>query len=167
MASHELDEVLTAYLADAAAEAGTDVNSLLRRVLTVDAVTENPRFKPYLNGLRGDTITLVEVVDRSIRVLNPGLHHVFRDTFIGYRRPHKGAEGPIAERSQMFVSLLVRRKGIAAVLPLDPHIYFEHSSVRDLTGVGHHGVGDLQFDMLTLDDVRDFLQTFSEWLRSD
>lgn len=167
MLGHQFDQDLSRYLIDAAAAAGTDVNSLLRRVLNVDPVQEDPRFLPYLKDLPAMIGTLLETVDRALRILNPGVHRVFRNNYIGYRRPNKVADGPTAERSQIFVSLRPRRKGVAAILPLDPEPFVAHAAVRDMRGVGHHGVGDLQFEIGTPADLDDFLRTFQAWLSAD
>jgi predicted transport protein len=167
MSVYEFDAAVSQYLSEAAEEAGTDVNALLRRVLNVGSVLEDPRFCPYLADLPAEIATLLDRVDRALKVLNPGLHHIFRHNYIAYRRPYKLASGPIAERSQTFVSLRPRRKGLAANLPLDPGAYAGHRGVRDMRGRGHHGVGDLQFEIGNAADEADFLQTFNAWLRTD
>lgn len=167
MPGHYFDQDLSRYLIDAAAAAGTDVNSLLRRVLNVDPLLEDPRVLPYSKHLPASIGILLETVDRSLRVLNPGAHRVFRSNYIGYRRPDKVAGGRTAERSQVFVSLRPRRKGVAAILPLDPAPFIAHAAVRDIRGVGHHGVGDLQFEIGTPVDVDEFFRIFQAWLSAD
>lgn len=167
MRSQQLDQDVSEYLVEAAAAASTDVNSLLRRVFSIAAFAENPIFARYAIGLPAEVAALLEALDRNLRVLNPGLHHVFRDSYIGYRRAHKLATGPTAGRSQTFVSLRPRRKGILATLPLAPAPYLTHPLVRDVSGVGHHGVGDLQFEIGSDAGARDFFSTFAPWLRAE
>ena len=152
---------------EAAKTLGVPADELLRRVLNVTPIGDDPRFARYIENRPDQVRALWDELDRGLRARNPGLHYVFRDTFVGYRRGGKSATGPASERSQIFASVLVRRERLAVTLPVDPTNFLGHPQVRDLTGVGHHGIGDTQFNIRDEADITAFFELFEEWLLPD
>jgi hypothetical protein len=99
-------------------------------------------------------------------VLNPGLHYVYRATYLGYRREGPASPtGTPANRSQVFLSVLLRNKGLLVVLPLDPRDYEGLPGCRDVGSSGHHGVGDLEVEITVEEDLRLLFSAFGAWLR--
>ena len=156
----ELDE----FLRLAAGEADVCVRALLRRVLHVNPLTEEPRFRELFGGADSQTTALLVDLDRRLRVTNPGLHYVYRSTYLGYRREGGATETSVSERSQIFLSVIPRLHLLRVVLPVDPAPYANVSVCRALTGQGHHGVGELQVDLPNEHALNDFFDTFRGWL---
>jgi hypothetical protein len=165
MTSIDADPELVEYLQLSAREAGTSVAALLRQVLHLNSLTQDPGFQ-QLFGMAGSELRrLLMHLDQRLRILNPGLHYVFRGTYLGYRREGGIATSVVSKRAQIFVSVVPRRDRLCVVLPVDPANYAGQPGYRVLTGQGHHGVGELQIDLPDEDALDRFFETFRDWLR--
>lgn len=165
MKSIDDDPELAKYLQLSAREAGVSVATLLRQVLHVNPLTQEPGFQQLFGMVRSEPRRLLMLLDQRLRILNPGLHYVFRSAYLGYRR-EGGVAGPTAlsERSQIFVSVVPHSELLRVVLPVEPARYAREPGCRVLTGKGHHGVGDLQVDLPDEDALDRFFETFRAWL---
>jgi hypothetical protein len=158
------DAELEDFLQLAANEADVSVTDLLRRVLHVNLLAEDPRFRQLFGTADSKTRALLMNLDRRLRVLNPGLHYVYRSTYLGYRREGGITKSAASERSQIFLSLVPRIQRLQVMLPIDPAPYVNVSGCRVVTGHGHHGVGELQVDLPNEDALNRFFHTFHGWL---
>jgi predicted transport protein len=165
MNSIDADPELAGYLQLAAKESGVSVAALLRQVLHVDPLTEEPGFLQLFGTAGNETQRLLMRLDQRLRILNPGLHYVFRSTYLGYRREGGATATVLSERSQIFVSVVPRTNRLSLVLPVEPARYARQPGCRVLTGQGHHGIGDLQVDVADDRALDRFFGTFREWLR--
>jgi len=148
------------FLRAAAAAAGTDRDSVLIRAFHLNG----DHLDALLPDLHHEMRILFAELDDKVRVMNPGLHYVRRKTYVGYRREAL-VDDARAERSQVFLSVLRNSRTLELVLPLNPTPHEHMTSVRDLRGQGHHGIGDLQFTVSTAADLETFMMTFDSWLR--
>jgi hypothetical protein len=162
----DADTELVDYLRLAAELAGVSVAVLLRKVFHVNALRQEPGFQGLFGSLDDATMTLLMRLDERLRILNPGLHYVFRTSYLGYRREGGTYITPLAERSQIFLSVVPRIGWLRVVLPVDPVRYASQPGCRSLTGQGHHGVGELQVDITNPDALNGFFMTFGDWLAS-
>lgn len=89
-----LDEDVTKHLVRCAKALGISVNDVLRRVLNVTPLSQDPRFDEHVQDRSQQVVQLLESFDERIRERNPGSQYVIRATYIGYRRPGKMAPGP-------------------------------------------------------------------------
>ena len=160
----DTDPELAEYLKLAAREAGISVAELLRQVLHVNPLTQEPGFQQLFGTAGSEPRRLLMHLDQRLKILNPGLHYVFRSTYLGYRREGGIAETTVSERAQIFVSVLPRGGRLCVVLPVEPARYADQPGCRVLTGQGHHGVGDLQVDLPDEDALDRFFKTFRDWL---
>ncbi|WP_250028812.1 hypothetical protein [Paractinoplanes maris] len=158
-----MDPTVEAFLRDAARLADVTPDEVLRRVLHIDRPGESMLREILSNWQKVPLLLLLEL-DYQIRVRNPGLHYVDRDTYFGYRR-----EGPkrekASERTQVFLSVIKRANVLTLILPLPPAEFAFHPNVRDLTGRGHHGIGDLKVTVVDATALESFLSVFDDWLR--
>ncbi len=159
-----MDSALQDYLDLAAKRADLEVPELLRRVLHVGTLERDPRFQALFGYATDETKSLVLALDLGLRLASPGLHYVFRSTYLGYRREEGRPSTTASERSQVFVSVVPRAKTLKLVLPLPPARFQHLEGCRDVTGQGHHGVGDLEVDVRNAEGVQRFLAEFSTWL---
>ncbi len=164
MKSIDADRELVEYLQLSAREAGISVAALLRQVLHVNPLTQEPGFQQLFGTAGSELRRLLTRLDQRLRILNPGLHYVFRSTYLGYRREGGIAGTAVSDRTQIFASVLPRRERLCVVLPVDPARYAGQPGCRVLTGQGHHGVGDLQVDLPDEDALDRFFKTFRDWL---
>jgi hypothetical protein len=164
MSSIDSDAELAGYLQLAAEAAGVSVTALLRQVLHVNPLTEEPGFQQFFGSIGPEALALFTNLDLRLRILNPGLHYVFRTTYFGYRREGSTSETVLSERSQIFLSVLPRTDFPRVVLPVDPAMYAHLSGCRVLTGQGHHGVGDLLVEVPNEEALDRFFKTFHGWL---
>jgi hypothetical protein len=164
MNSIDDDPELVEYLQLTAREAGISVAALLRQVLHVNPLTLEPGFQQLFGTVGSEVRRLLTRLDQRLRILNPGLHYVFRVSYLGYRREGSVAPTAVSERSQIFVSVLPHSDRLRVVLPVDPARYAGQSGCRVLSGQGHHGVGELQVDMPDEDALGRFFKTFRDWL---
>lgn len=153
-------EALQPFLDDAAAQAGITCGAVLARLLHLDLQD----LASFTQEMRPDAKDLFAELDYGLRIRNPGLHYAPRKSYLGYRREDAGAPGA-GERSQVFVSVLRNTTTLDLVLPLDPATLSNISSVRDLTGVGHHGVGHTRVTVCDLAQLQQFFADFEFWLR--
>lgn len=161
--SIEADPELVEYLQLSAREAGVSVAALLRQVLHIDPLTQEPGFQQLFGTVGSEVQRLLMRFDQRLRILNPGLHYVFRSTHLGYRR--QGGIAAVSGLAQIFVSVLPRSDRLCVVLPVDPARYVGQPDCRVLSGQGHHGVGDLQVDIFNEVALDRFFKTFQDWLR--
>jgi len=164
MNSIDADPELAEYLQLSASEAGISVAALLRQVLHVNPLTQEPGFEQLFGMTGSEPRRLLMRLDQRLRILNPGLHYVFRNTYLGYRREGGIAATAVSEVAQIFVSVVPRSDRLCVVLPVDPARYAGQPGYRVLTGRGHHGVGELQVDVPDEDALDRFFKTFRDWL---
>jgi len=162
--SIDADPELVEYLQLSAREAGISVAALLRQVLHVNSLTHESGFQQLFGTVGSEVRRLLMRLDQRLRILNPGLHYVFRSTYLGYRREGGIAATVVSERSQIFVSVVPRSDRLCVVLPVDPAPYAGQPGCRVLSGQGHHGVGELQVDLPDEDALDRFFKTFRDWL---
>jgi hypothetical protein len=162
--STDADPELVEYLQLAASEAGISVAALLRQVLHVNPLTQEPGFEQLFGTVGSELRRLLMRLDERLKILNPGLHYVFRSTYLGYRREGGIAATAVSERTQIFVSVVPRNDRLCVVLPVDPARYAGQPGCRVLSGQGHHGVGELQVDLPNGDALDRFFETFRDWL---
>ena len=163
--SIDADPELVEYLQLSAREAGISVAALLRQILHINSLTQEPGFQRLFGTVGSDVRRGLMHLDQRLRILNPGLHYVFRNTYLGYRREGSIAETAVSERTQIFVSVIPRSDRLCVVLPVDPAAYGDQPGCRVLSGQGHHGVGELQVNMPDEEALDRFFYTFREWLR--
>jgi hypothetical protein len=165
MNSINADPELVEYLQLSAREAGISVAALLRQVLHVNPLTQELGFQQLFGTAGSELRWLLIRLDQRLRILNPGLHYVFRRTYLGYRRESGIAATAVSQRSQIFASVIPRSERLRVALPVDPRPYAGQPGYRVLTGQGHHGVGELQIDLPDEDALNRFFETFRDWLR--
>lgn len=154
-----MDEI-EAFLRDAASLTGVEPHEVLSKVLHVGDDALSSVVAPMTVATRA----LAVFLDRELRVRNPGLHYVERKMFLGYRR--EGATpSPMGERSQIFASLIRNNTRLEVVLPVAPASVAAISYAHDLTGKGHHGVGDVRVSLSNETELKQFLSDFDYWLR--
>ena len=163
--SIDADPELVDYLQLSGREAGISVAALLRQVLHINPLTQDPGFQQLFGTVGSEVRRVLMRLDLRLKVLNPGLHYVFRSTYLGYRREGGIAATAVSERSQIFVSVVPRSDRLCVVLPVDPAPYAGKPGCRVLSGQGHHGVGELQVDIPDEETLDRFFNTFRDWLR--
>lgn len=152
------------HLARAAAALGADADTVLRRMLHLGPHSMSAHFFPDASE---KVRTLVDQLDAEIGVRNPALHYVDRAMYVGFRReeiPRRSA----GARSQVFASVRVvaREECVQVLLPLDPKSVTLANNMRDLSGLGHHGVGDLEVTIRNTADIDAMFIEFGDWLTS-
>ncbi|MBP2422199.1 hypothetical protein [Microbacterium imperiale] len=153
---------IKAQLERSAAFDGGDVEQVLRRILHIDEFSMRARHFPTVDQ---PFASLLDQLDAELCARNPGLHYVSRATYVGYRREEFPRRHVLA-RSQVFVSVpLSTRRGVLVVLlPLDPKRYELSENMRDVSSIGHHGVGDLEVTLRSPDDITQLFERFGDWL---
>lgn len=159
------DPELEDFLNRSARSLGLSVNAVLRRVLHVDSLVTTPKFQQLFASATPELIELVRELDLQLRIRNPGLHYVYRETYIGFRREGGHGWPVLSKRSQVFVSVIRRSEELRLVLPVDPTPHLKTPGCRALARRGHHGIGDLQFEIANAQDIARFLAEFDSWLR--
>lgn len=154
------NETLQSFLDDAARHAGITRDEVVAKVLHLDLRV----LESFTRDMRPETKALFANLDRELRVRNPGLHYAPRKSYLGYRREDSTGAGA-GERSQVFVSVLRNTTTLDIVLPLVPSDLSHIASVRDLSGIGHHGVGDTRVTISDVAELGQFLADFDFWLR--
>lgn len=153
------------FLHEAAAVAGVTADVILRRSLGAAPLRACPGYAEYVGGMDTATEAVLAELDRLLRVANPGSQFVLRKQYVGYRRfDERKPPDTKASRSQIYVSLVPRKAFIRVVLPLEVTEHRDVPRVTDLSGKGHHGVGDLALDIHTVADARALMTHFSDWL---
>jgi hypothetical protein len=163
--SEDSEIELREYLQLAAAEAEVSVTELLYRVLHLDSNRKAGRFLQFFTNMDEPTRALLVKLDYHLRVLNPGLHYVYRAEHLGYRREDTSSRERQGQRSQIFVSVLRRSRALQLIVPLNPRDYENIPGCRDVGSIGHHGVGDMQVDISDTGDLESFFTAFETWLR--
>lgn len=153
-------EELKSFLLDAASQTGASNEEVLARVLHLRLSD----LESFTQEMRPEAKTLFAELDYGLRTRNPGLHYAPRKSYLGYRREHVNAVGA-GERSQVFASVLRNSTTLDIVLPLEPATLAHIPSVRDLTGIGHHGVGDARVTISDTSQLDQFFADFDFWLR--
>lgn len=162
-----VDAGVARFIAAACARSGVDASGLLRSLLLVEPIVERAEFAPLASRLSAERLRLLERLDLVVRETNPGASIVFRREFFAYRR--SGQAGPVtgpASRTQTFLSVTPRRTGLHLALPLSPMRFADRPGVRDLRGVGHHGVGDVGFTILDAASLEMAIAIFGGWIGS-
>ena len=153
------------FLDAAAKRRGTDIGSILEMALGARPVTEFPEAAAFTARLDDAAIEVLAELDWLLRTANPGTQMVFRTEYIGYRRfDTRKPSGAKASRSQMYASLLPRRSFIRVVVPLAAADYPKVDGVTDLSGRGHHGVGDMAIDVHSSAQARVVTAALNDWL---
>lgn len=151
------------FLAEAARIGGTTPDAILRKVFHIGPAGE-PDVRRYFRHWSGGVLGLLLKLDHEVRTRNPGLHYVDRGTYLGYRREASG-DSAVAERSQVFLSVVKRVGVLTILLPLEPSQFAHLKNARDLTHRGHHGIGNLEVVIRDEATLGEFLQAFDPWLR--
>ncbi|WP_129287480.1 DUF5655 domain-containing protein [Streptomyces sp. GZWMJZ-114] len=95
-------------------------------------------------SIQGTTMTtLAGAVDDALLGLGDGVNRVERKTYRAYQRLRNFACLCPPQRSKLLVYLKVNPKGVE----------LEPGFTRDVTGLGHHGTGDLEVQLRTPKDV--------------
>lgn len=153
------------FLEAAAARSGTDTSIILAGVLGAKPLAEYPEARSYTERVSPETAGILEELDHLLRTANPGSQLVFRQQYIGYRRfDERHPTGAQASRSQIYACLLPRRAFVRMVLPVDPDDYRHVAGITDLSGKGHHGVGDAAIDIHDIETARKIVSNFDAWL---
>lgn len=153
------------FLLSAAELSGRSVAEIMDSVLAMRSATDHPEFQRFHLDSGTIGLELLSEVDRRVRLWNPGASLVFRDKYIGYRRfDGRRADPPHASRSDVFASVLPRATFVRLLVPLDPGRFTGCTQLVDLTGKGHHGIGDAAFDMVDSDDVSAVMNVLAFWL---
>jgi hypothetical protein len=157
---------LDTYLKECARLAGTTKDDVLRQVLHIGG--ESALARTLFPNATAELLGLFEELDYAIKLRNPGFHYVRRTQFLGYRREAMSSQTPLGERSQIFVSVITGRSrgGLQVLLPVEPTPYLKLDQVTDLRGVGHHGIGELRFNVTGPADLSVFMRTFDGWLNA-
>jgi len=119
------------------------------------------------------TCKLIDLLDLELRLRNPTLTYAVRANYFSYRRPNRaGVQGPLppgpsSSRSDAFISVRPRKAELSLVLPLDPAAHDDNPQVSDLSNVGHHGPGDLEYRVSKESDIHEFIEEFATWLTMD
>ncbi|MFF4767457.1 DUF5655 domain-containing protein [Streptomyces sp. NPDC001255] len=96
------------------------------------------------DGISGTSmITLADAVDEALLGLGEGVNRVERKTYRAYQRLRNFACVCPPQRSKLLVYVKVDPKGVE----------LEPGFTRDVTGLGHHGTGDLEVQLRTPRDV--------------
>ena len=158
-----MTEPVDEFLREAARLSSTTTTAVLAAVLHLD-VDNDARFAALLPGTDDSVKSLFTLLDRQIRLRNPGLHYVERKMYLAYRRERETEPGA-GERSQIFLTIPRAPKVLEVLLPIDPDRHDGFPLARSLKGKGHHGIGDLSCRLTTESDVELFLKRFDFWLR--
>lgn len=159
---NESESDLARFLRDAVAQVGGSEQELLARVFHLD----DPEVLSFSSRMETVAKGLFEALDYELRIRNPGLHYVNRDNYLGYRREHVSTSGA-GERSQIFASVPKATRKLDVIIPLDPKTVSVATRIVDVTGVGHHGVGNLRVSIESTEQLQQFLVDFDFWLRPD
>lgn len=151
------------YLRAAERCSGISREEILARVLHVDtaALSHLRTIKP---GLSDEVAALAAELDFAIRVRSPGVHYVYRSTYLGYRREAQVAER-IGARTQVFLSMLPKTRYLKLVFSL-PDGTPRPPFTEPLDERGHHGVGTMQCRLRSAADLQQFVETLDPLLRS-
>lgn len=153
-------EKLKSFLLDAAAQIGASDKEVLARVLHLRLSD----LESFTQEMRPEAKILFAELDYGLRIRNPGLHYAPRKSYLGYRRETVNTAGA-GERSQVFVSVLRNNTTLDVVLPIEPGTLAHIPSVRDLTGIGHHGIGNARVTITDPSQLNQFFADFDFWLR--
>lgn len=164
-ANLSLPAPISAFLTAASQRAGVDPAAILESTLGTRPVTSYADAQPLIAKINPEAIEVLEELDRTLRVANPGSQLVFRSGYIGYRRfDTRQPNGVKASRSQVYASILPRQTFIRVVVPLDTANHHGLKGVSDLSGKGHHGIGDMAIDLHSVEDVRAVVSALDHWL---
>jgi predicted transport protein len=153
------------FLLRAAEEAGVEPAYILERALSSRPLTSYAAASSFVVNMAPEAIQVLEEIDRLLRTANPGSQLVFRAGYVGYRRfDSRQPAGVKASRSQIYASVIPRRNFVRILVPVDEPNCNESLVVRDLSGKGHHGVGDTAIDMHSVSDAGQVMSVFGDWL---
>ena len=161
----QLGTKVARFLAEVGAAVGKGTDVLLADVLNVEGACADTRFDQLFAGATAETRRLICELDRRVSVLNPGLHHVWRDSFLGYRRREGTDSQRTSERSGIFLSVVPRKAYLRLLLPVDPSHYVGRAACRDIGARGHAGVGRIVVEIHDRSQLDEFIASFDDWLR--
>lgn len=153
------------FLEASACTTGLSVTDILDRVFRSAPLSEATDVQHLMTNVHAETLLTLDRLDRVLRLANPGSQTVVRGKFIGYRRADpRPSPTAKATRSDLFACLVPRTSLIRVVLPLQASEHADVAGARDLSGTGHHGVGDLAVDVKSPTDVDRLMADFARWL---
>lgn len=163
----DLSRELTAFLEAVASRGGIEVESLLRQTFHLRSVVDEPTLRSLLSGTPDEVVAIWDYLNDHVRVLSPGFHYAPRATFVGYRREvGPPADGTHAARSQVFLSVRPVHGLLTVTLPVSPATAPQGLTSEDLSGKGHHGVGNLRLSLASQTDVDLLVKHYRRWLIS-
>lgn len=153
------------FLDACASSVGVTLASILEDKLGARPIRSYPEAAAHISRLSADILPVLDALDWRLRTANPGSQMVFRSEYIGYRRSDPRVPGGVQSiRSQIYASLLCRKRSIRVVLPVISDHYEGSPGVLNLGGKGHHGVGDTAFSVQSEEDIDQLMSVFDSWL---
>ncbi|QGG39903.1 hypothetical protein [Aeromicrobium yanjiei] len=150
------------YLADAATQTGRSPEDIIAGLFHM-RVTDRAELRAYFGETTQTFTEMLEALDRTVRIRNPGVQYTYRNAYLGYRRETESAPR-IGERSQVFLSVMRTKSKFVLALPLNPSDFGDFPGVRSVQGKGRHGIGDLQVHLSSLAHLHGFVERFEPWL---
>jgi predicted transport protein len=130
----------------------------------VTAATQKPRTRASRNGDSAGrsiedyfadkpqvVLDLYTQLHERIMALSADVERVLKKQYVGYRI------GKVT-----FCSVIVLKGRLKLILNLDPSRVTDHPTARDVTGVGHWGVGDVQVELGSEESLDELLPWISE-----
>ena len=95
-------------------------------------------------------VNLNRQLHERVMGLGEDIERVYRAQYVGYRIGKK-----------VICSVIPQKGRLRLVLPLDPNRYSDHPLTRDISEVGHWGVGDMEATL----ESEDQLEQVITWIR--
>jgi len=108
-------------------------------------------FEQYFADKPQVVLDLYTQLHERIMALSTDVERVLRKQYIGYR-----------VGKSIFCSVIVLKSQLKVVLALDPARVAGHPTARNMQGVGHWGVGDVQIGLGTENALDEILPLISE-----
>lgn len=105
-------------------------------------------FEDHFGDKPPSILDLFAKLEEQILAVDETVSRVFRKQYVGFQVDE-----------QIICSVIPQKKRLRLVLPLDPRS-IQHPLVRDLTNIGHWGIGDLEVNY----DNSDQLEQIVEWI---
>jgi len=116
-----------------------------------DVAAKGYSFEQYFADKPQVVLDLYTQLHERIMALSTDVERVLRKQYIGYRM-----------NKSVFCSVIVLKSQLKVVLALDPARAAGHRTARNMQGVGHWGVGDIQVGLGTEDALDEVLPLISE-----
>jgi len=116
-----------------------------------DVAAKGYSFEQYFADKPQVVLDLYTQLHERIMALSTDVERVLRKQYIGYRMG-----------KSVFCSVIVLKSQLKVVLALDPARAAGHRTARNMQGVGHWGVGDIQVGLGTEDALDEVLPLISE-----